>query len=773
MSARRAAIAVWLAGLALCALQLARTTFVADLSVFLPSAPTAPQRFLVEQLREGAFSRLMLVGIEGSDAATRARVSLAMGAALSRDPRFASVTNGTAGSGRRGEALVFEHRYALSPAVTPGRFSVDGLRASIGESIERLASPAGLALKDLLARDPTGETLAVIDALQNEEGPKRTEGVWSSADSRRAILLARPHAPASDLDGQSDAMGAIRDAFTAASASLSRDARPRLLLTGPGVFAVESRAMIVHDVERLAAASAIVVAILLLVAYRSPLALLLGLVPVVSGAVAGVAAVSLAFGSVHGVTLGFGTTLIGEAVDYAIYYFVQSGEAPQDWRARSWPTVRLGVLTSIAGFAALLFAGLPGLAQLGVYSIAGLAVAAAVTRFVLPSLVPAQLALRDLSAWGTTLGLIAKRLGGARWALAIVAALCIGVLFAHRATLWDTDIASLNPVPAEDRRIDVELRDALGASDARLVIAASGPDAQAALQAAERIDASLDREVAAGRLAGYESPALFLPSEATQRARLASLPPAAELRSRLAEALRGAPLRAERLEPFVQDVEKARTGPLLTAADVGDSALGSALDGMLLRTASGWTAVIGVRPLAGHALDSRALAAAVGAAGVRDAMLIDVKGEVNRLYAGYFGRALVASALGVAAIVALLAVALRSVRALARVMASLAAAVLLAAAWHAGTGTALTLLHLVGLLLVVAIGSNYALFFERLRETRAESPRTLASLALANATAIASFGILALSAIPVLHAIGLTVAIGTAAALVFAAMLSS
>ena len=36
----------------------------------------------------------------------------------------------------------------------------------------------------------------------------------------------------------------------------------------------------------------------------------------------------------------------------------------------------IGVLTSIAGFCALVFSGLPGLAQLGVYSIVGLAVAA-------------------------------------------------------------------------------------------------------------------------------------------------------------------------------------------------------------------------------------------------------------------------------------------------------------------------------------------------------------------------------------------------------------
>jgi len=48
---------------------------------------------------------------------------------------------------------------------------------------------------------------------------------------------------------------------------------------------------------------------------------------VLSGALAGVAAVSLGFGVVHGITLGFGTALIGEAVDYSIYLFMQSEQA--------------------------------------------------------------------------------------------------------------------------------------------------------------------------------------------------------------------------------------------------------------------------------------------------------------------------------------------------------------------------------------------------------------------------------------------------------------
>src|SRR5207302_1944304 len=135
----------------------------------------------------------------------------------------------------------------------------------------------------------------------------------------------------------------------------------------------------------------LLIVVLLWLAFASLPALAVALLPVATGVVAGIAAVSLGFDQVHGMTLGFGTTLIGEAVDYAIYYLVQArggAGAAARWQRESWPTVRLGLFTSLIGFAALVFTGFPGLAQLGVFSIAGLVAAAATTRFVFPHLVP-------------------------------------------------------------------------------------------------------------------------------------------------------------------------------------------------------------------------------------------------------------------------------------------------------------------------------------------------------------------------------------------------
>ncbi len=779
------AVLIWLLALAACAAIVWRSHYTADMSAFLPKNPSAEQQLLVDQLKEGSLSRLLLIGIEGADAPGRARLSKELAARLASSGEFASVRNGDAAALARDREILIQYRYLLSPAVKAERFTVAGLRQAIGDSVDLLASPAGLMIKGLLARDPTGELMELLSTLDGDASPASDRGVWVSRDGRRAMLMAQTTAAGSDTDAQERALASLRGAFAAAR-DAAKDATAigdaRLLVSGTPVFSVDTRATIRAEVERLATISAVGIAVLLLLVYRSATALVLGLLPVLSGALAGIAAVSLGFGGVHGLTIGFGTTLIGEAVDYSIYYFVQSpsGErCDQRWRAEFWPTIRLGVLTSLCGFASLLLSGFPGLAQLGLYSIAGLIAAAAVTRFVLPHLRPAQFRIRDTSAIGNRLVGWLSSAARWRWTMWALTGIAVLVVVTHRDPLWNTGLADLSPMPPAALALNESLRKDLGAPDQRYLIVVSADQREVALRAAEQVAGRLPVLVDQGVISGFETPTRFLPSEATQRARQAALPGRAELMARLVPALADLPLRPERLTPFLDDVVTAARLPLLTSQTLAGSTLGMAVEAMLLPPradqSAGWSVLLPLHaPTIGpnaHRIEPAPVRQVLADAGQPSALFIDLVGESNRLYADYLDEALLYSLAGLLAIVGLLAATLRSAARLGRVLVPLLAAVLLVVAGLALAGERLTLLHLVGLLLIVAVGSNYALFFAR-AEHRIEA-QTLASLLIANATTVLGFGVLAFSQLPVLRAIGMTVGPGAVLALLFSALLKA
>ena len=788
---RRPALLVWLTGLLLCAIVIGRTSFTADLSAFLPRSPSAEQRVLVDQLREGLVSRLILVGIEGGDATTRATLSKQLASTLRADPQFSAVNNGEPVSEARDRQFVFDHRYVLSPAVTPQRFSAEGLHAALGESLDLLSSSAGLFAKNMLPRDPTGEVAALVSQLDNTALPSSMHGVWASRDGQRAVLVVQTTAAGSDTDAQAQAIDTVHRAFDAVARTVPNAASARILLTGPGVFSVESRDTIKRDVERLSTVSLVLVVALLLTLYRSPRTVVLGLLPVLSGVAAGVAAVSLTFGAVHGLTLGFGTTLIGEAVDYSIYLFVQSsrlrGATPDDslraWITTYWPTIRLGVLTSVCGFASMLFSGFPGLVQLGLYSIVGLVTAALVTRYVLPHLRGAEVATRDVSRVGAWLARATHAAPRLRWVLAMVLVGACAALALHRDGLWSRELAALSPVPAKSQALDASLRADVGAPDVRYLVVIPAATEQAALEGAEKVAAQLQPLVDSGVLAGVENPARYLPSDATQRARLASLPPADALAARMRSAVEDQPIRVkpDLFAPFIADVDAARTQPLLRRADLKGTSMALAVDALLTERAGQWSAMLPLRApsaapaatknaLNSSSLDAAPIRAAVEHAAVPGALFVDMKAEADRLYVNYVREDLRLSLAGFAAIALLLLVALRSPQRTLRALAPLVAAVLVVTAGFALARVPLTILHLVGMLLIVAVGSNYALFFNQ--RTQAIAPQTLVSLLVANLATVAGFGLLAFSRVPMLETFGLTVGPGAMLALVFAAILA-
>ena len=311
-------------------------------------------------------------------------------------------------------------------------------------------------------------------------------------------------------------------------------------------------------------------------------------------------------------------------------------------------------------------------------------------------------------------------------------------------------------------------------------MAITGADPDQVLSASERVGARLDALVSSGDLAGYDSPSRYLPSRATQQARRDSLPEEATLRTRVAVAADAAGLRAKQLEPFIADVASARRAPLLSRQDLDGTTLATAVDSLLIKLGSEWTALLPLRSAAdsGRAagFDAARLQQAlapVSVPGIKIAAL-NLKQEADALYGEYLHNAIRLCCAGLLAIAVLLCLALRSFKRAGLVLLPLSLAALAVATAFALSHRPMNLLHLIGLLLIFAVGSNYALFFDRggRQADRNVAVWTLSSLLLANLTTIIAFGVLATSQVPVLSALGSTVAPGAFLALLFSALLA-
>lgn len=723
-----------------------------DLSSLLPSGQSPGHQLIVSQVRDGPAARIVLVGLEGAPPEVLAATSSGLAQRLQRSRHIASVMNGPATVSDADEQAVFANRYLLARAADRPRYEVADLRAAFETSLQRLLSSFGVLESRFIAADPTGAMAKILARWGPTTSLSVRHGVWFSSSGDRALLIVRTNDPAFDLDRHGAAIAEIRASFDALASPA------RLILSGPGIFAVASRDVIQNDVWRLSILGSLGVVVILVFAFRTARPVLLSILLLATAMVAGAGAVALVYGYVHGITLAFGATLTGVVADYPVHLIShrKPGESSHRLLARLWPPLRLGIVTTTIGYCVMMFSDVPGLAQLGLFSAAGLLAAGATTRWVLPGLLTAS-AVNEPSAyrWMARCSALLARLRLAVLALVIFAGF---YLIASAGNIWQDDLAALSPVPEDAKHADRLLRADLGVADPRQLVAVIGKDAQDALEACERILPVLATAITDGMLRGFEAPCAYLPSIRTQRAHQASIPDEPILRRRVALASAGLPFKRDVFEPFIRDLVASKKRSPLGLDDLTDTTLGLKVSSLLAPRQAGWTAMLPLQDLK----DSVGLAARVEQAHDGQFLFLDLKRESEELLRGYRVRAVALWSLGFGSIALVLWLGLRSFRLVLRIMLPVAAALILTCALLFVFGHALSLFHLVSLILVIGLGLDYLLFFNLPRASKTEQRQSVRAVFLCSVTTVMVFALLAFSRVPVLAAIGSTVALGSA-----------
>lgn len=759
---KRVPITIWICAMALAAVAVFRSDYVADMSAFLPANPTTNQSILIEQLTHGSLSRTILIGIEGAPSETLAKASNDLADAMQSSQRFSIVQNGNPESTRKDQTFIFKNRYLLSPT-TIDHLSEQGLHNAISDTIDLLGSPLGLMIKKIFPQDPTGEVISIINNLGFANQIESAHGVWVVNNGQRALLLAQTNGAGTDTDHQEAAVHFIREQFDLIKKSLGQNLT--LKMAGSPVFSVNARETIHAQVLAFSILGLMAISILFLWVFRSIRTFALGTLPILSGIVCGIAAVSLCFSTVHAITIGFGSTLIGEAVDYSIYYFSQAQKENSAWKKRFWPTIRLGTLTSIVGFLALLSTDFPGLAQLSIFTIAGLTAAVLVTRYVLPALHKPVLNDQTLKAIGGTIIKQLPRLAKLRYA-GYMLAMLMTIPLVSGTVKWSNQVSDLSPLSKADRALDLELRSDLGAGGARHIIVMKAASEDAALETSEHVSTLITPLQEKGFIAGFDTPSKLLPSLATQTERKNSIPATNVLELHLDRAIQDLPVKRKTLQPFINDVEATRDAPFIDQGSFAGTSLNEVVKSLLYPVGDKWVAIGIIKDTPEAPVDAQQIKAALEQAPQLDAQYVDLLSESNLMYEQYVSGTLRSCIFGVIGIFVLLSIARRSVKAGFNIMAPLMLSSVVVAGALGLAGVNLTLLHAVGFLLIFAIGSNYALLVQNHQGEIDQI--TVASLVVACVATMFGFGVLAFTEVPVLKAIGQTVGPGALLSLVFA-----
>ncbi|MDO8861125.1 hypothetical protein Q6D67_05360 [Haliea sp. E1-2-M8] len=321
-----------------------------------------------------------------------------------------------------------------------------------------------------------------------------------------------------DLASQ-QALSTVLDDFPSQSGTQMGDAD--LLFSGVIFHATEAARLARSEISTVGSGSLLGILLLVIAVFRSRRALAAIAFTLLSSVLMALTISLLVFDRVHLVTLAFGTTLLGLAVDYCFHFLIKyrvHGDALVAGRL-----IRKGLLisagSSIAAYLVQLVSPFPGLQQLAVFLVAGLV--GACSAVLVLTLCFRELPSASLSPWliffSTRVEPAYLRLGARRLQLCCSLAAVLALLAGYLYWLGSSDdIRHLNSSSQSLLDSERKVQTLLGGIDPQRYWVVAGQDQQQVLERTEKVVAAIDDDRApTARLAVAVT--AMVPSLAAQR----------------------------------------------------------------------------------------------------------------------------------------------------------------------------------------------------------------------------------------------------------------
>ena len=740
-----------------------------DLQSLFPKDSRNP---LVDKINERLyreFGNKILLGVQAPKAEMANAAAASLAAAIAANPQLKSgALKAQMSLAAQQYGLLQQYRYQLltpaqqqlirqQPQVLLAQAQAALFGFNLGNSLSPLQDPLNLVPAYLQQLQPPfkGELIGERMVIANSDGQLILFALELQGESFSLELQAQMHLWVQQLRAQLAADPATQAAH--------------LLVSGAVFHAAEASVNAQREMAIIGGGSSLGVLLLFLLAFRRVRPLLLTLVSVAYGCGLALVVNHFLFGRIHVMTLVFGASLIGVAVDYSLHYLCKYQDLslrPETAIGRGQrvlgvllPALSLSLLASVLGYSSLLPTPLPGLQQIALFSVMGLCGAWLFLVVIYPLLVrqplplPAPLIQRCAAATGQ----FWQRTRG--WPQQIIFAglallMALGLLLASRSS----DVRTLYKPSAELMASEQRLHGALQGVSPNQYFLLRAASAEELLQAEEQLRfTQLDGLVAAGALAGYQATSSLVPSQRQQQANYELM------RTQLysADGLAGQFMQAAGFDAGAIAQAQAEFAAAAQQYLPVEAWLAVARpDQSLLwlgQVEGSYTSIIALRGV----VDIEALAAAADKPAV---IWVDRVAAMSQLLQHLMDSAALLLLLAYLAILPLLWLYFRRKRALLLILVPLMASATTLSLLSV-CGIPINLFHLFGCYLILGLGMDYGIFSYT---QGAQDPVTQRAIWLSAMSSSLSFGLLALSATPMVSAFGITLFLGCCFNLLYA-----
>jgi len=264
----------------------------------------------------------------------------------------------------------------------------EGLIKKLQYNFRTLTSPAGMAMKQFIVKDPLGLNFIAYKKLQrfNAEGQiELYEQHFITKDKKHLLLFINPLFPSSDISRNAEFFKKMDGVI----ADVACGSRFTVVYFGAPAVSAGNSMQIRKDTLLTTSVTLILLVLMIGLFFRKFSAPFLVMLPVAFGALFALAIIYFIKGEISIIAVGAGSVVLGIAVNYSLHFLTHYHYHPDvrdTIKELAFP-MTVGSATTIGGFLCLQFVKAPVLRDLGLFAALSLIGAAIASLAILPHLI--------------------------------------------------------------------------------------------------------------------------------------------------------------------------------------------------------------------------------------------------------------------------------------------------------------------------------------------------------------------------------------------------